>query len=526
GDERIEEAGELDDVHGRHLHWCLATAAGLEADGQSSAAFDEVADDLRAGLGWAAGQPGHRADAHDLALRLARLAYAWGRPSEAQERYEEAAALAADPAGAAHDLHLAAAMAWGRHAGNDAIRLYRSGAEEARQAGDRRRAALALVSAAELITNAPGIMSELPPPGEEQALLAEARSLAAGDVHVEAALLTVTSPVGELDPTYGDLVARAAELAHRVGDTRLESHALDQLTAVRLFCGEYDEAVEIVRRRLELVTPRIDDVEMAWEATDTFHMAPMVSVAVGDLEAARRYARQRSRLPFFREADHLAVEWLLTTAALAGDFDDAVTLAPRFRRGWIEAGRPTIGGIAFAPAAAAMVYGIRGDDQAQLEWEDMRAEMSRVVEPMRGRETIYRPAFAGIVALHRGEVEVALTHVAGEPESFKPWHDSAWRSWYTAVWAEAGVFGALPDRRDRIDRARFVVRSNRIASAIVDRAAAFDVGDTQGLLAAADALATAGCRYQYARTLVLAGGDARAEGEAILAAIGATPMAV
>jgi hypothetical protein len=252
----------------------------------------------------------------------------------------------------------------------------------------------------------------------------------------------------------------------------------------------------------------------------------MVSLAVGDLEAARRYAQQRSQLPFFREADHLAVEWLLTTAAIAGDFDEAVTLAQRFRQGWIEAGRPTIGGVAFAPAAAAMAYGIRGDEQAEREWEDIRAEMAQVVDPIRGRQTIYRPAFAGIVALHRGETAVALSHVAKRPESFKPWHDSARRPWYAAVWAEAGVFAALPDRRDRLDRARFVVRSNRIASAIVERAAAVDAGDTEGLLATADAFAAAGCRYQYARSLVLAGGDARAEGESIMAAIGATPMAV
>src|SRR5262245_6340185 len=525
GAERIEEIGELDDVHGRHLLWCQASTARLES-APSSAAFDEVADDLRAGLRWAAGQPERRADARDLAMRLARVAYARGKPSEAQERYEEAAALAADPAEAAEALHFCAAVAWGRHLGNDAIRHYRAAAEAARQAGDRRRAALELMSAAELITNAPGVMSELPPPGEERALLAEARVLAIGDIHVEAAVLTVTTPEDEIDPTYDDLAERAVELAHGDGDIRLESHALDQVTAVRLFSGEYEAAVETVRRRLELVAPMVDDVEMAWEASDVLHMAPMASLAVGDLEAARRYAQQRSQLPFFREVDHLAVEWLLTVAAIAGDLDEAVALADRFRRGWIEAGRPTIGGVAFAPAAAAMAHGIRGDREAEREWEDIRAEMARVVDPIRGRQTIYRPAFAGIVALHRGEISDALSHVAAEPASFKPWHDSAWRSWYAAVWAEAGVFAALPDRRDRLDRARFVVRSNRIASAIVERAAAVDAGDTEGLLIVADAFAAAGCRYQHARSLVLAGGEQRVEGEAIMAAIGATPMAV
>jgi predicted ATPase/DNA-binding CsgD family transcriptional regulator len=525
GTERMESVGELGEVLGRHLRWCLASAAELEAKADTSG-FDEVADDLRAGLGWAAGRSEHRRDAHELAVRLARLTYARGMPSETQERYEQAAALAADPAEAAEALHLGAAVAWGRYAGNEAIRLYRAAAEAARLGGDRRRAALELARAAEVIMNAPGILSEPPPAGEERALLGEARALAGGDVHVEAALLTVTTPADEFDPAYADLAERAVELARRVGDTRLESARLDQLTGVRLILGDLDEAVATVQRRLELLAPRAHDVEMAWEIPDTLHMAPMAYLAAGDLEAARRYARQRSELPSFREADHLAVEWMLTTAALAGDFDEAVELAQRFRRGWVEAGRPPLGGTAFAPAAAAMVYGIRGDDLARHEWLDLTAEMRRLVQPMRERQTLYSPAFDGVVALHRGEIGVALTHMAAAPESFKRWFDAAaWRPWYAALWAEAGVLAALPDRRGRLDRARFVVRGNPIASAIIDRADALDNGDTDRLLATAAALEVAGCRYQRARTLVFAGGAARAEGESVMAAIGATPMA-
>ncbi len=525
GVERMDDIGELYDVRGRHLGWCLATAERLAADEESGVGFDEVVDDLRAGLGWAVDQPALRADAHRLAVQLARLAYARGRLSEAQERYEEAAALAADPADAAQALHLGAAVAWGRHAGNEAMRLYRAAAEAARRAGDPRRAALELTSAAELITNAPGIMSELPPPGAERALLGEARALAAGDVNVEAAVLTITTAADEFDPTYADLAERAVDLAHRVGDTRLESHALDQLTAAHLICGEVDQAVATVRRRVELLAPRSRDVEMAWEYSDTLHMAPMVYLAAGDLESARRHAQQRSELPFLREADHLAVEWLLTTAAVAGDFDEAIVLARRFLRGWDEAGRPPLGGIAFAPAAAAMVHGIRGDTEGRDEWLRITAEMRRVVEPLRGRQTIYSPAFDGMVALHHGEIGIALTHVAADPESFKLWHDAAWRPWYTAVWAEAGVLARLPDRRSRLDRARFVVRENPIAAAIVERAAGIDADDTDAIRGAAAALDAAGARYQRARTLVFAGGEARAQGQAILTELGAAPMA-
>ena len=346
GAERMVEAGEETTVRGRHLRWCLATAAGLDAKSRTVAGFDEVADDLRAALGWAAGQPQLRDDAHELAVRLAELTFAPGMPSEAQRRYEEAATLAVDPADAARALHLGAAVAWGRAAGNEAIRLYRAAAEAARRAGDRRRAAVELATAAELIAFAPGVMSELVPPGEQQALLDEAWTLAFGDAHVEAAMLNVIGFQDLRDPQSGALIERAVELARRVGDPRLESSTLDSLTGVQLAHGEFEGATATVRRRLELLTPRAHEVEMAWEYTDALHMACLAYLAAGDLEAARRFAQQRRDLPFFRETDHLAVGWLLTTAAMAGEFDEAVDLALQFRRGWIEAGRPAMSGFA------------------------------------------------------------------------------------------------------------------------------------------------------------------------------------
>jgi hypothetical protein len=150
--------------------------------------------------------------------------------------------------------------------------------------------------------------------------------------------------------------------------------------------------------------------------------------------------------------------------------------------------------------------------------------MRRALEPARVRQAIYNPMFDAMVALHRGEIRAALSHVAREPGTFRTWHDSAWRPWYAAMWAEAGVLAALPDRRGRLDLARFFVLENPVAAAIVDRADAIDLDDADRLVATADALAAAGCRYQYARTLVFAGGDARTEGEQILAAIGAASM--
>jgi hypothetical protein len=174
-----------------------------------------------------------------------------------------------------------------------------------------------------------------------------------------------------------------------------------------------------------------------------------------------------------------------------------------------------------------MVYGIRGDDEARREWLAILTEMRRAAVTAVSGTPAYMKVFGGLVALHRGELSDALTLLTGAPESFShwQWHDGAFRQWYTALWAEVAVLAERADRHERIERARFIVARNPIASAIVDRAEAIDARDRDGLLAAAAALDAAGSRYQRARTLVLAGGESRAEGEAIMTAIGATPMA-
>jgi len=211
---------------------------------------------------------------------------------------------------------------------------------------------------------------------------------------------------------------------------------------------------------------------------------------------------------------------------MAGYFDEAAEPAGRFRRGWEEAGRPARGGYAFGPAAASMVFGMRGDDAARAEWHEISADMRSAVAERFGDDTAYLRTFDGMVALHRGELSEALTATSRDPESFRRWHDGAWRQWYTAVWAETAVLAELPDRRQRLVSARFITEHNPVASAIVGRAEALDGRDTERVLGTAAALDAVGCRYQWARSLVLAGGEARTEGQARLTEMGAAPMAV
>jgi predicted ATPase/DNA-binding CsgD family transcriptional regulator len=109
GAERLEEAGERAEARARHLRWCLAEADALDESAVSDradtrAAFDRIADELRAALDWAATEPDQRARGYRLAIRLAELSFARGLPGETQRRYEQAAALAADDHEAAPQL--------------------------------------------------------------------------------------------------------------------------------------------------------------------------------------------------------------------------------------------------------------------------------------------------------------------------------------------------------------------------------------------------------------------------------------
>ena len=169
GAERLSQSGELAEARVRHLRWCLAGADALEdalvsARAEGRAAFDQVAGELRAALDWAAATPDQRADGYRLAIRLAELCFARGLPGEAQRRYEQAAALAADQHAAASALRDAASAAEIRHFGGDAMRLHRASAAAALRAGDRPRAAYHLAQAAELVNRGPGLMPEPVPP--------------------------------------------------------------------------------------------------------------------------------------------------------------------------------------------------------------------------------------------------------------------------------------------------------------------------------------------------------------------------
>ncbi|MEU4478929.1 LuxR C-terminal-related transcriptional regulator [Micromonospora sp. NPDC023966] len=534
GTEQLAEAGELVDARSRHLRWCLAEAAALavvRADWR--ARFDRVAGDLRAALGWAADRPEQRADAYRLARHLAELSFTRNLIGESQLRYEQAAALAEDSAATASMLRQAAAVAGCRMRGDDMYRFHRAAAAAARRAGDTAGAAVDLATAA---TNAYRFWSKfarLPSEEEAVALVDEARELAGDDPAARAALALAEAGVltdafgaaqGPADNAVPETIARAeraVELAHRTGDPLAESAALDSLTGARSWAGDAFAAAATARRRIALLASTPDTPASTHELLDALGMATEAGLGAGDLPGARRWARQLADHPLLAEVGHRATSWLLVADALAGNVDEVLTGGVRFLEAWQRAGSPARSVLGPAVAGVAMIHGLRDDLDAQREWNGVLKQLGTPPEHVYG----YGAVFDAMLMLHHGQAGDALARLAPEPGDVWKWVTWIWLHWYVALRAEATVLAGSPDAGPRLAEARRIVSGNPVAAAIVKRAGALLDDDRERLLATVGAFEASGCRYQAARTLMLAGGDHAARGAAALADLGLTPMA-
>jgi predicted ATPase len=530
GAERLDEEHESHEARSRHLRWCLDQSAALALapgapGGAWRAAFDEVADELRSALAWASADARHRPEAYRLAIGLAGLTFTRGLPGEAQRRYEQAAELAADDGAAADALRSAAGAAEARHFGDDALRLRRCAADAALRAGDRSGAAGDLARNAQLIGRCPGLMATAHPIGEMKPLLAEGWALAGDDPAAQARLLTAeTYESRDTDPATVERVERALALAARIGDPLAESAILDRLTEVQLIRGEVRAAAAGALRRTELLAPLEVTAVAALELLDALLMAAECAVAAGDLRSARAMAERFRDLPFHQEEGHLAAARLLLVTVIAGDWPEAVGLAERFREGWERAGRPRAGNLNPSAYAAAAMYGLRGDDGARAVWLGI---VDALTTPGRTlAELHFGEVFDALLLLHRGLPWHAVHVLRTPPEQIREWYNARWRPWYAALWAEAAALSGHEDTVARIRQARLAAAGNPIAAAIAERAAIMHGrgGDRGGLRAVAAALEEAGCRYQWARTLVFIGGRERELGESVLATMGAVPM--
>jgi len=179
-----------------------------------------------------------------------------------------------------------------------------------------------------------------------------------------------------------------------------------------------------------------------------------------------------------------------------------------------------------SPSAVAMVHGLRGDDAAREEWLAILATIRGVDLQHASRGSGYGPIFDALVALHRGRPEEALPLLAADPRAAPTWWEQVFHQWCSALRSEAAVLADCPDTGKLIEAAKVETARNPLATALVQRAGALMTGDRTALLATADMFAKAGCRYQMARTLVLAGGQASTTGRAALAEMGAAAMVI
>ncbi|MGW2271551.1 ATP-binding protein [Streptomyces yangpuensis] len=577
GSDRLTEAGEIHDTQARHLHWCLARSAELAAPRADwRARFDQTADELRAALAWAESRTEQRADAHRLARAMAELAFTRHLIAESQQRYEQAAALASTPADAASMFRHAAAVAACRLHGDDMHRLNRAAADVARRAGDTAAAARDLAAAA---SNAYRFSSKFVtrlPPEEADALITAARELAGADPSARAAVAlaeagrALTDAIGATHPpgtgagtgtgtgtsdaadaseeathaasrpsrpgspgrpggpTVQEAIAsaeRAVELAQLEKDPLAESAALDTLAGALSWAGDAFAAAATARRRVELLSSA-PDVPVGpagtHELIEALGEATEAALGVGDLPGARRWARRLAEHPQLAEVGHRATGWLLVADTLAGDAEQALITGLRFRDAWQRAGSPARAVLGPPAAAMATIHGLRDDREARRDWSALLAQ----VDPSPWNTHGYGAVFDAILMLHQGRPEAALERTAPEPGQVRQWTTWIWLHWYVALRAEASVLAGDPEASARLAQARTSVVGNPVATALVERAAALLDADTERLVATASAFDAAGCRYQSARTLTLAGGEHAARGARALTDLGLAPMTI
>jgi hypothetical protein len=432
-----------------------------------------------------------------------------------------AAAFAADDRTAAAALHRAAGAAETQLAGDEALRLHRAAADAALRAGEPGLAARDIAHMAELMHRAAGVITPPPDLTVVRGLIDEARGHADGDEVAQARIAIAEAFRGaETDPEVAELTGRALELARRSGNPMAESAALDRLTTVQLSRGEGRGALASAMRRIALLAPVPVDADLGFELSDAHVMAAESALAAGDLAEARRLAERIRDLPLHREVGHVAVARLVVVSFLEGDWEGALVAGDRFREGWERAGRPRVSTLRRCAHAMATVHGLRGDERERENWLEIFAALVPLGRPYHDQHAT--ALFDAVLLLHQHRPKDALELLATPPHRLRRWYQAVWRPWYAALWAEAAVLAGAPDAADRVAAVRPLIADNAVAAALTDRSAALLADDRDGVLAAAAALDAAGCRYQWARSLVLAGGADRALGRSALLSAGLT----
>ena len=533
--DQLAESEEEATVRDAHLRWAASVAQDLERQAEAGvawrAAFDLVADDLRAALARAHG-PGAAQASHRLARALGHLAYAHRFMVESREHYRVAAARAATPAQAAADLRTAADVAMAGGHGGVAFDLLLTAAERAGDAGDKAARAACLAYAA---TIADRFAAEFPAEVTHdrlRGLVEEAAAASPPDDPVAAAYVAIarawiTNP--EKTVPEPALATEALAAARRTGDPVLVSGALDAVVGVLDQGGRLREAHLVNAERAQILErlPRHDPRAGA-EIVDTFHMVTEIAVTAGDLPGALTTARRAQEDDIARGQPHRMASKPILPLVLQGRFDDALAQAAIMWDSWGQAGQPAARWMGPAIYGTAMAHGLRGDEEGLRTW------LSRLNQLIgNGNALVQGSNLAAValftearIALHEGRLDAAAAAIGDMPQEAEPWYETP--HWYSlrpyawAIAAEVAVAAQLPDAERRLAAAAPAGDENYWAAACLARAAGRLRADRAALERSVAGWERIEARFERACTLMLLE-DRAAEGAAELRALGCRP---
>ena len=516
--EQLEASDEADEVRRRHHSWATATARQLEQSLDTEGwkeRFDAIAGDLRSALR-APRSLSTGTDAFDLALALGHLTYARRFLVEASHHFESAVARAPDAASEVLALRTAANAAYAEMRGEAAFDLLQKAFARASAAGDNRVAAIVQADAAALAGRCPALFTVPLSHQEILALIDQTKGLAPeDDLEVVARVAVATawaSPRGLTVPT----VAQAREALDRAvafGNPTLISSALDAVGSAVGHDGHYKEAYRYLSERLQLLDrlPR-HDPGVGGEIADIFHMASEAAVGAGHLEAALANARNSYHDDTNQGLPQFAATHLLPPLVLRGEFDEAMEQAMVMYEGWEHAGRPPAGWMSPAFFAAALVFGLRGEDDAYAKWTELATSIAR----MKGPSTC-GSYFESRFALHGGAIEQARQLSTSQADN-----GGYYQPYVQAVRVETAVIAGSDDAEEQLVTAQRLAEENDFVAAQLLRAAGRLHHDETALKESVDGWEAIGARFERACTLLLLP-DRVDEGAAELAALGCVP---
>jgi hypothetical protein len=407
--------------------------------------------------------------------------------------------------------------------GEKAFDLLQKAFVRASTAGDHRIAAIVQADAASLAGRCPALFTT--PPSREQilTLVDQAKGLApAGDLEVATHLALAAAWSGARGPTVptDEQAREALERTAELGDPTLISSALDAAAAAASFDGHLKESSRYSSERLQLLDrlPR-HDPKVGGEIADIFHMASLSAVGAGELGAALASARNSYHDDTNQGLPQFAATHLLPPLVLRGEFDEAVEQAMVMRQGWERAGRPPAGWMSPAFFAAALVHGLRADEDEYARWMELGTSIALV--------TASPPAcklyFEGRIALHQGGLleQVRTSPTAEERGSY---YDPYYDSYLEAVRVEMAVVAQSGDAEEQLATAQRLAPENDFVAAQLLRAAGRLRHDETALKDSVAGWESIGARFERACTLLLLP-DRADEGNAELAALGCIPPA-